>query len=144
MSNWDFAYGREPADPREPYDQQAASYPLTYERDDDDGGPPWLTGPRRPSPPQAGPRHALRPTSPGRAMPPRPEPRQAGPRRPANPWQTGQQSAAPRPAPPWAPVPPPADQFDGDQYMFGQPGYASRQPGYPGGSAATWARTPVL
>ena len=31
----------------------------------------------------------------------------------------------------------PADQFDGDQYMFGQPGYASRQPGYPGGSAAT-------
>ena len=70
MSNWDFAYGREPADPREPYDQQAASYPLTYERDDDDGGPPWLTGPRRPSPPQA------------------------GPRRPADPWQTGQQSAA--------------------------------------------------
>jgi hypothetical protein len=142
MSNWDFGYGREQADPRDrryppppaggegyraddhdPYDPRAAPYPLTYERDVFDGRPTWSTGSQ-----QAGPGRAPRPTSPGRAVPPRPGPP------PAAPWHTGPQSAATQrlTPPPWAPVPPPAGPFGGDQYASGQ--YASGQ--YAGGQHA--------
>ena len=74
MSNWDFGHRRqEPADPRqprypreagwpagdgyagndgEPYDDPAAApYPITYERDDFNGHPPWSTGPWPSAPP---------------------------------------------------------------------------------------------
>ena len=157
MSNWDFGHRRqEPADPRqprypreagwpagdgyagndgEPYDDPAAApYPITYERDDFNGHPPWSAGPQRPAPPappgpwqpgpprpwQPGPRRGAprqedpRPTSPGRAMPQRPDPRQAGT------WQTGPWSAAAeRPAP----------------LLTGGRGYAGRR-----GSAGTGGR----
>jgi hypothetical protein len=149
MSNWDFGYGRQepadrpeprypppypggnsyagenshPGDQADPYDLQAAPYPLTYERDVFDGpvsGPasPWSPGPRR---------AAVRPTSPGRAMPPRPHPRQAGPRQ-AVPGQ-----ARPSSAPPWASVPPPAGRSAADRYTGGQPRYAGDR-GYPTGA----------
>jgi hypothetical protein len=123
---------------RDPYAPEATPYPLTFERDVFGGRPTWSTGP-----PSAEPRHAARPASPGWSGPQRHRSRQAAS------WQTGPESAAgerptraqdvpQRPglqpeepsAAPWRATPPPADQFGGDQYAGGQPGYVNREPGY--------------
>jgi hypothetical protein len=152
MSNWDFGYGpQDPADrpapryPREagwqggegysgndgdPYDPSAAPYPVTYERGDSAGYPPWSTGPQRFSPGQAdpwrtasrsaasqrptradaGPRHAAPRQAPMRHAAPRQAPRgqaspgQASPRQAppgqASPGQAWPRQAAPRQTPP--------------------------------------------